>query len=201
MRTSYAIISALAGTAVAHTAYTTLDVTITSCGPEVTNCPGEHPAAHPQEQTQYSTAVVTVVSCGPEATSCPGKPTSPTTTPTSTTVSSLAVVKPHDSTYTPAIPSPPAPPAEHPVLPPPPAEHLSAPSVPASSAKPYPTSVVTVVSNSKGLVGTGTGAVQPGANATSTYPPIASFTGVASSLSRSIGVIAGLAVTVALFMA
>jgi hypothetical protein len=34
MRTSIAIVSALAAVAAAHTTYTTVDVTITSCGPE-----------------------------------------------------------------------------------------------------------------------------------------------------------------------
>jgi hypothetical protein len=34
MRTSVALISALAATVAASTAYTTVDVTITSCGPE-----------------------------------------------------------------------------------------------------------------------------------------------------------------------
>ena len=126
---------------------------------------------------------MTVLSCGPEgkgaefkvknqetdtiiATSCPGKPTSSATTLTGPPVSSFSVVAPHDSTYAPAVPSPPAPPAEHPVLPPPPAEHLSAPSVPTSSSKPYPTSVVTVVTSSKEPVGTGTGVVHPSVNAT-----------------------------------
>jgi hypothetical protein len=34
MRTSIAVISALAATVAANTAYTTVEVTITSCGPE-----------------------------------------------------------------------------------------------------------------------------------------------------------------------
>jgi hypothetical protein len=86
-----------------------------------------------------------------------------------------------------------------------------------SSVAPYLTSVVTVVTSSKGPVGTGTGVVSP-VNATygyfilflslplmlvisSTYPPIASYTGAASSLSGSFGAVAGLAAIAAFFMA
>ncbi|KAI1912275.1 hypothetical protein LOZ53_006723 [Ophidiomyces ophidiicola] len=78
-----------------QTIYSTREVTITSCGPEVTDCPGKHPSqtglptppvsapvstgtgvspGKPSE-TSYSTEYITVTDCGPEVSDCPSHST------------------------------------------------------------------------------------------------------------------------------
>ncbi|WEW55283.1 hypothetical protein PRK78_000712 [Emydomyces testavorans] len=92
MRFSTASVALFAGAALAlpgyeQTVYSTREVTVTSCGPEVTDCPGRHhstpsvvvPTATgvPQKPlpTQYSTHYITVTDCGPEVTNCPAHST------------------------------------------------------------------------------------------------------------------------------
>ena len=83
MRASIAIISTLAATVAAKTAYTTVDVTITSCAPEgekhlnmkwkknqlgtnnptASSCPGKEPTAPAEHETVYSTVEATITFC------------------------------------------------------------------------------------------------------------------------------------------
>lgn len=215
MRTSIAILSALVATVAAGTTYTTVDVTITSCPPEVTSCPGEE-VYHPE--TVYSTVDVTITSCPPGIDYCPGESTATATYPMATDSVSDSVptayetpVNPSEDTPTPSsayeitpstTPSTAAEPSSvssstHEV------EAVSSEfSGPATSVAPYPTWIVTVVTSSMAPVGTGvgTGVVRP-SNATSTSPPIATFTGAASSLSASCGAFVGLAAIAAFFLA
>lgn len=73
--------TALAGTeAPVSTAYTTEMVTITSCAPEVTDCPARSTVVTSSvipltTSTVYTTKVHTVTSCGPEVTECPAHST------------------------------------------------------------------------------------------------------------------------------
>lgn len=87
-----------AAPAITETVHSTAVETITSCGPEVTNCPARSasaatsapvvptsapvvaavqnttaPAAGPSTVTLYSTQAVTITSCGPEVTNCPAR--------------------------------------------------------------------------------------------------------------------------------
>ncbi|OTA80658.1 hypothetical protein M434DRAFT_50619, partial [Hypoxylon sp. CO27-5] len=56
------------------TVYSTNIYTITSCVPEVTNCPARlAPASSYTTSTIYSTKIYTVTSCAPSVTNCPAK--------------------------------------------------------------------------------------------------------------------------------
>ncbi|CAK7237247.1 hypothetical protein SEUCBS140593_009894 [Sporothrix eucalyptigena] len=68
----------MAGTEVAEsTVYSTEYQTITSCAPDVTNCPARTSTkVHPlTTSTVFSTTVHTITSCAPEVTNCPARST------------------------------------------------------------------------------------------------------------------------------
>ncbi|CAK7264199.1 hypothetical protein SEPCBS119000_000867 [Sporothrix epigloea] len=68
----------MAGTEVAEsTIYSTEYETITSCAPEVTNCPARtNTKVHPlTTSTVFSTTIHTITSCAPEITNCPARST------------------------------------------------------------------------------------------------------------------------------
>lgn len=69
----------MAGTesAAESTVYSTEYQTITSCAPDVTNCPARTSTkVHPlTTSTVYSTTVHTITSCAPEVTNCPARST------------------------------------------------------------------------------------------------------------------------------
>ena len=68
----------MAGTEVAEsTVYSTEYQTITSCAPDVTNCPARTSTkVHPMTtSTVFSTTVHTITSCAPEVTNCPARST------------------------------------------------------------------------------------------------------------------------------
>ncbi|QVM08662.1 hypothetical protein D8B26_003342 [Coccidioides posadasii str. Silveira] len=86
MRFTAASVALFAGAALAlpgyeQTVYSTREVIVTDCGPEVTDCPGNNPVPTgtgiPQEPapTEYSTRYITVTDCGPEVTDCPAEST------------------------------------------------------------------------------------------------------------------------------
>lgn len=69
-----------------ETVYSTKEVTITSCGPDVPDCPGSQTAAPPAPtgtgvspgqseggETQYTTKLITITDCPPEVPNCPGR--------------------------------------------------------------------------------------------------------------------------------
>ncbi|THW95061.1 hypothetical protein D6D12_01022 [Aureobasidium pullulans] len=120
-----------AAPAITETVHSTAVETITSCGPEVTNCPARSasaatsapvvptsapvvaavqnttaPAAGPSTVTLYSTQAVTITSCGPEVTNCPARvsssliPTGYTTVPVAVQVPSSAPFAMVNSTMT-----------------------------------------------------------------------------------------------------
>ena len=71
MRSSIAVISALVAVAAAGAhepieVTSTLEVTITSCGPDVPDCPATATPAPEEPSTIYSTVDVTITSCPPE---------------------------------------------------------------------------------------------------------------------------------------
>lgn len=77
------------------TVYSTQYYTITSCGPEVTNCPAKSTVVSSTvypvtTSTVYTTTVHTITSCAPEVTNCPARSGTPIkvteTIPVSTTV-------------------------------------------------------------------------------------------------------------------
>ncbi len=171
----------------AQTVYSTVDVIVPSCGPggkkalrkkeegsgidtnTVSSCPGKpappasYPAGTGSSPVGGSSATGVSVPTGPKSST---SPSSYTSTPPAPPASSIPSYPVPPNTYLPATTSssPVAPPRSSSVAPPP-AGYSSAPSGRSSNVGPYPTSVVTVVSSSKGPAGTGTGAV-PAKNAT-----------------------------------
>ncbi|TIA09444.1 hypothetical protein D6C80_08636 [Aureobasidium pullulans] len=115
-----------AAPAITETVHSTAVETITSCGPEVTNCPARSAsaatsapvvptsapvvaavqnttasAAGPSTVTLYSTQAVTITSCGPEVTNCPARSTvlSSTLIPTGYTTVPVAVQVPSSAPF------------------------------------------------------------------------------------------------------
>ncbi|CAK7228047.1 hypothetical protein SBRCBS47491_006773 [Sporothrix bragantina] len=94
----------MAGTEVAEsTVYSTEYQTITSCAPEVTNCPARvSTKVHPlTTSTVYSTTVHTITSCAPEVTNCPARSTvySTEVVAVSTTICPVTATGPGKSYY------------------------------------------------------------------------------------------------------
>lgn len=82
--TTDAVMTTDSQSAAMSTDYTTERITITSCGPEVTNCPARSTKVSTNyipltTLTVYATNVHTVISCGPEVTNCPAHSTVLTT--------------------------------------------------------------------------------------------------------------------------
>jgi hypothetical protein len=199
---------AYAGEDAHSTVYSTDYVTITSCGPTVTECPAESTVVSSTvipmtTSTVYATSTYTITDCPDTVTYCPGDSTVVVTEtiPVSTTV---CPVVPTTSVY-----HPPAGNSSIPYHPPKPTVTLTSsvvPACPTYSVKTISTSVTTVVPTviyetvqipcptpSKPSV-----YVPPSGNATHVKPPPATVTAGASTMAGSLflAAAAGLAAVV-----
>ncbi|BAE54820.1 unnamed protein product [Aspergillus oryzae RIB40] len=213
MRFSATTIALFAGLAAAipngevHTVYQTEDVTITSCAPTVTDCPGR------QTSTPEGVEPVTT---GPAVTETPIAQTSSAEVPPVAETSSAEVppaVPTSSSPVIPGVPSsgvPPVPSSSSPVIPQPPKQPSQGTTVIAVT-----TCIPTVTySTITGPVGTPTG-VSPGKSSSvavigtpapsgsatpSSSGPTSLFTGAANTVGQSFG-LAGAAAAAAFFLA
>ncbi|KAE8383596.1 hypothetical protein BDV26DRAFT_251278 [Aspergillus bertholletiae] len=216
MRFSVATIALFAGLVAAlpngevHTVYQTEDVTITSCAPTVTDCPGRQTST-PEGVEPITTppAAVTTETPVPETPSVEVPPPAEETssTPAVPTSSSPVIPVPSGSGSVPSVPS-----SSSPVIPQPPAQ---SPPSEGTTVIAVTTCIPTVTySTITGPAGTPTG-VSPGK--TSSVPVIGTpapsggstpsssgpnplFTGAANTLGQSFG-LAGAAAAAAFFLA
>lgn len=157
---AFAGAAAAAGSTILSTDY----VTVTSCGPTVTNCPAASTTVSSKvyevtPSTVYTTKVKTITSCAPDVTNCPGKTgfVVTETIPVSTTLCPVTSTKSYgNGTY---VPHPPTKGADLPLppttgVPKPPTikggDNLESqtyvqPACPTYSVKTISTSVTTVV--------------------------------------------------------
>ncbi|KAL8285208.1 hypothetical protein RB597_002352 [Gaeumannomyces tritici] len=106
---AFAGAAAAAGSTILSTDY----VTVTSCGPTVTNCPAASTTVSSKvyevtPSTVYTTKVKTITSCAPEVTNCPGKTgyVVTETIPVSTTLCPVTSTKHYgNGTYVPVPPT------------------------------------------------------------------------------------------------
>lgn len=105
---AFAGAAAAAGSTILSTDY----VTVTSCGPTVTNCPAASTTVSSKiyevtPSTVYTTTVKTITSCAPDVTNCPGKTgyVVTETIPISTTLCPVSTGKPYgNGTFVPHPP-------------------------------------------------------------------------------------------------
>lgn len=220
---AFAGAAAAAGSTILSTDY----VTVTSCGPTVTNCPAASTTVSSKvyevtPSTVYTTKVKTITSCAPEVTNCPGKTgyVVTETIPVSTTLCPVTSTKHYgNGTY---VPHPPTKGADQPpstaVSKPPkgdwPVTSIGQPACPTYSVKTISTSVTTVVPTviyetvsipcpEPTKPATGTGVPKPPVGGNATVPvtkPTTPVTAGAASLGAS-GVLAAAAGLAAVFLA
>jgi len=222
MRFSVVSVALFAGAAVAMpglqqeydtTIYSTKDVTVTSCPPEVTDCPSKKtssaaPYVNPTSvapyttSTVYSTSYYTVTSCPPTVTACPAKSTQvySSVIPIGTTVCPVSSSK---YATPPPYPTSSAAPVAPPAACPPSVTVITYTTcIPTVTSKTVTVSPESCPSSAKPVVPsvypTGTiSPVAPKPTYTSKPPP---FTGAASSVSGSFA-FAGIAALAAVFLA